>query len=382
MKVPNLQRVYDFCAGSDPYDHTPSMSQDFVCAMKEVLYHHVARSPLYAKLVERSGFDLDSFSSMEDIEKIPFVPAWVFKKYEILSMAKEDVYLHLTSSGTSGQKSQIFFDRPTIESAQRMVDYIFKYYQWITPHYPCNYLLYTYAPEGSGQLGTAYTDNFLCKYAPVQNIFYALRNVGKEEHKFDLFGALDTLLKYEAEKIPVRIFGFPAFLYFTLEHMKKINHRPLKLNPESLVFLGGGWKGHQDRAIAKKALYALAGEMLGIPDSRLRDGFGSVEHCVPYIECQNHNFHVPTWSRVIIRDVKTLKNIAMDRPGYINFISPYITSMPAHSVLMGDLGILRSKSGCSCGLDTHWFEVVGRAGVSKNKSCAMAASDLLKEWER
>lgn len=62
----------------------------------------------------------------------------------MLSIPREEVELHLTSSGTTGQKSQMFFDHWTIRSAQRMVARIFERNGWITPDQEVNYLLYSY----------------------------------------------------------------------------------------------------------------------------------------------------------------------------------------------------------------------------------------------
>ena len=375
-----LGKVQAFCLLEKPYSVNQETETLFVDALKEVIAWHGQQSTFYHKLLIKKQFSLHMLESILDIHKIPFIFANFFKKYEVLSIDKKDVYLHLTSSGTTGQKSQIFFDEWSLKSAQRMVDLIFNYYGWITPEQKCNYLLYTYEPEKNFNLGTSYTDNFLCKYAPIKEVSYALKNIGGGEHKFDLFGCIEALKKYEEAKLPVRIFGFPAFLYFTLEHMKKIKMPPIKLHKDSLVFLGGGWKGHQDQLIEKEVFYNLVNEYLNIPDERLRDGFGSVEHCIPYVECKCHHFHVPVWSQIIIRDVKNLEPLGFDQVGYLNFISPYITSVPANSVLMGDLAILHAGSDCDCELSTPWFEIVGRAGTAKNKSCAMKASELLDNF--
>ena len=118
--------------------------------------------------------------------------------------------------------------------------------------------------------------------------------------------------------------------------------------------------------------------MLGIADERIRDGFGSVEHCVPYVECSRHHFHVPAWSRVFIRDVGTLEPLGFGQQGFLHFVSPYMTSVPAHSVMMGDLASLYPGSDCGCGISSPFFVVHGRAGTSRNKSCAVAAAELLK----
>jgi len=375
-ELPSVQALCDL---RQPYQQNLQTQECFINAMKESLIWHEKRSTFFKDLLSQENFSSLDLRNEESLKHLPYVHAYFFKRHEILSMPKEDVYLHLTSSGTTGQKSQIYFDEWSIKSAQRMVDDIFTHYDWQTDK-KANYLLFTYGPSDGSRLGTAYTDNFLCKYAPVGKVKYALEYVGDGEHRFDLFGCVRALQDFEEEGIPVRIFGFPSFFYFVLDFLKKRNMRPFKLHPESLVFLGGGWKGHQNEAIAKNEFYALVTEYLGIPDVRLRDGFGSVEHCIPYIECANHNFHVPVWSRVLIRSVQDLELVEFGQPGYLQFISPYITSVPAISVLMGDLARLWPGSHCQCGLSTPYFEILGRAGTSKNRSCAVAASELLKNY--
>ncbi len=366
-----LSAVEAMCTSPAPYPQE-SNGPLFLEAMRQAIGWHVDNCAFYGAMNPILPL------TEKDLERVPMVPANFFKRREVLSIPREKVFLHLTSSGTTGQKSQIFFDEWTIRSAQAMVDRIFEFYGWVTPETPVNYLLYSYEPEEGSKLGTAYTDNFLCKYAPVNGVTYALKYAGKDGHKFDAFGVIEALKRYE--NLPVRIFGFPAFLYFTLEKMKELGVPPLKLHPDSMTFLGGGWKGHQGKAITKHELYALAGEMLGIPDERMRDGFGSVEHCVPYVECSKHEFHIPAWSRVLIRGVRTLEALPAGETGYLNFISPYITSVPAVSVLMGDLATRHEAHECSCGTPAPFFRIVGRAGLTSNKSCAVAAAEILSQW--
>jgi phenylacetate-coenzyme A ligase PaaK-like adenylate-forming protein len=374
----SLSKIQKLCEKSDPYNSTVNGEDEFLLAMKENLSWHCERSEFFRKFLNEGKVIINDLSN---IDQIPFIIATYFKWHELRSIPDNEVFLHLTSSGTTGQKSQMYFDEWTIKSAQRMVDNIFDYYQWNTPNQKVNYLLFTYAPTEGAKLGTAYTDNFLCKYAPANDVCYALKYLGNEGHRFEVSNVIETILKFNENGLPLRIFGFPAFFYFTLLKMKELKIPPIKLHADSLVFLGGGWKGHQDKMIHKNELYQLANELLGIPLERLRDGFGSVEHCVPYIECARHQFHIPVWSRVLIRDVKTLEVLPEGEVGYLQFISPYITSAPASSVLMTDLARVYKNKKCSCGLNAPYFEIVGRAGVSQNKSCAVAASDLLKDFK-
>ncbi len=398
-----LKHVEALCLLDEPYNHR-DYEELFNRAMREITVWHAQKNSFYARLVEDRKTDL----SMEGFawQDTPFVWAPFFKTHEILSLRREDVFLHLTSSGTSGQKSQVFFDHWSIRSAQRMVDRIFIHEGWSrenerqsssTQTYmstslpaslaneaatsasreePSDYLLYSYETEPSSKLGTSFTDNFLCKYAPIHQVCYALKLTGAGDHEFDFFGVLRFLLDSAVSGRPLRIFGFPSFFFFTLKRMQKLKIEPIRLHPDSLVFLGGGWKGYQGEEVSKKELYALATEMLGLSPDRLRDGYGSVEHCVPYVECREHEFHVPTWSRVLIRDVRTLEILPEGEIGFLQFVSPYITSMPAHSIIMGDLASLSSN--CKCGRATPVMRLHGRAGLSKNKSCAIAAAELMK----
>ncbi|MGW1077505.1 LuxE/PaaK family acyltransferase [Streptomyces sp. NPDC002537] len=364
-----LPRVQELCDLTDPYATGPAEDALFAAAMAEINAWHTERSPFYRKLYDATA--------PAEPYRAPLVHANFFKRHEVLSIPHDDVDLHLTSSGTTGQKSQMFFDRWTIRSAQRMVARIFDRNGWITPGQDVNYLLYSYEPARDLNLGTSFTDNYLCDFAPARQVAYALRNTGNG-HEFDPFGCVEALRRFAADDAPVRILGFPAFLWFTLERMRAMGLPPLTLPEGSLVVLGGGWKGHADQRIGKDELYGRVTGQLGIPAERIRDTFGSVEHCVPYIECDHHNLHAPVWSRISARSTRTLEKLPHGEPGYLHLVSPYITSVPAQSVLMGDLASVRPGSECGCELATDWFTVHGRAGVSRNRSCAVAAAELMK----
>ncbi|WP_432015036.1 acyl-protein synthase [Streptomyces cucumeris] len=378
VEVPDpgaLSHVQRLCDLTAPYERGPEADALFAAAMAETNAWHAERSPFFRSLLDDEPAT-PAPGVGRDV-RAPLVHANFFKRHEVLSIPREEVHLHLTSSGTTGQKSQMFFDEWTIRAAQRMVARIFDHYGWITPDQPVNYLLYSYEPAPSLKLGTSFTDNYLCDFAPARDTTHALRHTGNG-HEFDARGCIEALQRYADEGLPVRILGFPAFLHFTLERMRSLGVPPVRLPAGSLVVLGGGWKGHADRAIAKDTFYAQVEEQLGIPSERIRDTFGSVEHCVPYVECERHRLHIPVWSRAAVRDTATLEPLPYGERGYLHLVSPYITSVPAQSVLMGDLASLHPGEECGCAQPTEWFTVHGRAGISRNRSCAVAAAELLK----
>ncbi|RRZ86795.1 acyl-protein synthase [Erwinia sp. 198] len=367
--------VDELCALTHPYQCDAMSEQLFHNAMLEIVSFHVENTPGYAQWLTHHRINPDS-PQLGSWGDLPPIFANYFKRHLLLSSRGQDA-LELTSSGTSGQKSRMRFDDRSIQAAQGMVDHIFRHYEWDTPDVPCNYLLLSYEPLETITLGTAYTDQFLCKYAPAKKVAYALRNTGKG-HEFDPFGVIQALQVFAQDDAPVRIFGFPAFMWFVLERMRDMNLPPLTLPPGSLTFFGGGWKTHADKEIPKSVLYARLGEQLGLPDERCRDGYGSVEHCVPYVECAHHHFHIPVYARAWIRDTSTFEIKGYGERGFLQFVSPYITSSPAHSVVMSDLAILHRARECGCGVQTDWFELLGRASQHQARSCALAASELIQ----
>ena len=374
--LPSVQKICDI---NEPFRTDADTDELFLQAMREIMQWHYERCPFYRSLLDREKFSPARLKATGDLPAIPFIHANFFKTHAIKSVSDEDIEITLTSSGTMGQKSRMFFDHWSIASGRRMVDYVFDHFGWYEPGKETNYLVSNYEPEAGSTRGTTNTSRFLTKYAPARYISYVLRLTGEGTHEFDLFGSIEVLKRYEAEAIPVRLIGFPSFIFFILERMKKLGVKDLRLPEDSLVFFAGGWKGYADRQLSKPELYGRLGEQLGIPGIRCRDGYGSVEHSVPYVECDRHHMHVPVWSRAFIRDVKTLEVLGYGQPGYLSFVTPYITSVPAISVVMGDLAVMHPPEACGCGIETPWFDIAGRAGLSKNKSCAVSAAELLKK---
>lgn len=371
-----LAAVQELYALEKPFQHEKEYLFDQ--AMAEITSWHYQRNPFYRNLLDAKGYRPEYIKNQSDSNKLPLIHANFFKKHTIWSIPKESIVHVFTSSGTLGQKSQMAYDSVSISTPMRMLDRYIEDLAWNTPNQPCNYLLLSYQPLKDQSVGTAYTDHTLCKYAPIHQLAYALRSTG-DSHAFDLFGSIQALLNYEKEDLPVRIFGFPALLFFILENMKKQGIPPLKLHPDSLVYLGGGWKNHADKQINKIQFYQEISNQLGISDFRIRDMFGSVEHCVPYTECKNHHFHVPVWARVRVLDLKTLDPLTYGQEGFLNLQSPYSTTAPVHNILMSDLAVMHPGKSCGCGISADYFEVMGRAGTKKNRSCAIAASELISK---
>ena len=122
----------------------------------------------------------------------------------------------------------------------------------------------------------------------------------------------------------------------------------------------------------------LVEEILGIPPERCWEFFGAVEHPILYTTCKNHHFHVPIYSRIIIRDVDTFEEVPHGTAGLVNLMTPLVKSAPVHSIMTDDLGILHDGSECGCGINAPYLEILGRVGMEDITTCAAGAENLTK----
>ena len=369
--MPATQKLW---TSEDPYD-LEGTEETFLEAVRENLRHHQA-CPFYADWLERNGFSPDDLRTMDDIVRIPPVPAEFYKTHVVKTVSDDDIVLTLTASGTSGQKSQMFFDEWSIFASDKSADVQMRHYGRITDG-PVNFLMYSYEPAEGVNAGTLRTRQMMRRYGRENELVYALRWTGSG-HEFDMFGCIRALRRFEEQGLPVYILGFPAFLYFTLEKMEAMGFPKLKLNPASFVSMGGGWKGFADRQVSAEEFRRYASERLGLPDRCFHETYGAVEHGVAYVDCDEHHFHIPVYDRVIIRDPATLEPLGYDRKGILNFVSPMNTAVPVTSLMMGDFAIMHPPGSCRCGNPAPWIEIAGRAGVKANRSCAIAAAELLR----
>ncbi|MDP2891660.1 MAG: acyl-protein synthetase [Bacillota bacterium] len=349
----------------------------FVEAVKDSVLHHSRNCGFYAGLLKQRNFNIDLIRRAEDCAKIPAIPASFFKYHEVLSVSEDDIDVHATSSGTQGQKSQMFYDKNSISAGIHMVTNVMRYFGFIS-FWPTNYIMLGYEPSDENEMGSVKTAVGMTRFAPAIKKVFVLRHTASG-YEINRFGILEALQRFGKEGWPLRLIGFPFYLYYMLKLMKDEGIEPLKLNKRSLVLLGGGWKQFDELTIEKGTLYEMTEEMLGIPMKNCRDFYSAVEHSVAYAECENHHMHAPIWSRVFIRDVRTLEPLGYGQPGFLSFVTPLVTSAPLTSVIMGDLAVMHEGKTCGCGIETPYFKVIGRAGTSRMRSCAIAASEFAGE---
>lgn len=355
------------------YD-TAGSKELFFEAVKESWLFHYKNCPEYRKIMDELGFSADMLQSYKDIYKIPPLPTLIFKKYRLFSMPEKRMLIKATSSGTGGNASTVGYDTGALLCALNMSLKVAHRRRLLSVR-PANYIVMGYKPHKSNKTAAAKTAYAATLMTPALSRTYALK-YRNGEYLPDLEGVSKAAVKYSGSRFPLRFMGFPAYTYFLLKLMdeKKIN---VRLPKGSKVMLGGGWKQFYAEQPDKQDFYRLTKKVLGVDEENVIEFFGAAEHPILYCDCKNHHFHIPVYSRVIIRDVNTLKPVPMGTVGLVNLITPMIKATPVLSVMTDDLGVIRSGKDCGCGLKSPYLEIIGRVGMKDIKTCAAGAAEIL-----
>ncbi len=347
----------------------------FLRAVRENAQWHYDNCLQYRGLMSAVKFSPAQLESYEDLQLLPPIPTLYLKQHRLLSIPDDKLRLKSTTSGTSGQPVEVGFDTGAMFLGFSMLRRMLVYHGLLSIK-PANYLILGYQPSKRNRMGAVRTAHVATFLAPAKHREYALRDTG-EDYALNIEGVLKALISYSKSNTPVRIIGFPAYFFFLLKKLEQ-EGVALKLPESSFVFLGGGWKQFASQSVSKDELYALSKERLGLARGDIKEFFGVVEHNVPYFSCENHHFHVPIYSRVIIRDFRTMQPVEYGKPGLLNLITPLLKSMPFTSIMTDDIAILRPGSECGCGNPAPYFEVLGRAGMQGIKTCAAGAAGVLE----
>ncbi len=357
----------------DPYDLAGTDAL-FTAALRENALFHYENCPEYRAILLREGFSPGSLHAPADLHRLPPLPTLYFKRHALFSIPERRRVLRSTSSGTTGQMSRIAWEWQDCLHALRMVLRVTRRHGLLSP-LPTNYLVLGYQPRRENQTAISKTAFGFTFFAPGLRRAYALR-WRDGGYALDLPGLIEALMRYSRQPFPVRTMGFPAYTFFFLRELKRQGVR-VRLHPASRVCMGGGWKQFYAEKVEKSELYALAEEVLGVPESRCHEFFGAVEHPILYADCRAHHFHIPVYARVLVRDVKTLAPLPEGEAGLLNLLTPLVRGVPLTSVMTDDLAILHPAGSCPCGCPSPWLEILGRAGVQGVKTCAAGAAELL-----
>ncbi len=347
----------------------------FIKAIKENALFHYKNCLDYKRILDEKNFNPNTIQTYDDIIKLPFIPTLYFKHHHLMSLPEKKMIIKATSSGTSGKVSKIGLDWNSFKCGFWMVSNLARSHRFWSLK-PVHYLIFGYRPTKHNQTAISKSANGFTYFTPVLSKTYALEwKNGKYENNLE--GMKQALIKYEKSPFPIRTAGFPAYTYFLLKSMKDEGIR-LQMPKGSIISIGGGWKNFQHEQVDKQVFYDIVKEVLDIDEDHIVEFFSAVEHPVLYMSCKHHHFHIPIYSRVIIRNPETFEEVPNGEIGLVNLVTPMLKSNPIASVITDDLGILHDEP-CPCGNNSKWFEIVNRVGVKDIITCAVGAQEYLKK---
>ncbi|MEJ2682668.1 MAG: long-chain fatty acid--CoA ligase [Gammaproteobacteria bacterium] len=311
-----------------------------------------------------SDFTLSMFpnTNIQSLSDLPYLPVRAFKEFNLFSVAPDDVFKIMTSSGTSGRYSKIYLDKETAQLQSKALIKIF-------------------------------TDTFSKSRFPMLVIDAEATVRDKKQFSartaaingFSLFSrgrcfALDDNMALNLDRVeafiekqrgqPIFVFGFTFLIW--KQFVQVLLNMNKKLDLSNAFFLhGGGWKKLQDESVSNDQYKSQILNTTGCCD--VRNYYGMIEQTgTIFMECRNGNLHASEQSDVLVRDVTDHLALDHEKEGIIQVFSSIQRSYPGHSLLTEDIGCTLSASTCRCGHPGTIVKIYGRLAQAEVRGCSDA----------
>jgi hypothetical protein len=327
-------------------------------ALADLTRYHYQNCDAYRRMLDALSFPINRIASYYDL---PFLPVRLFKQYDLLSVAKADLFKTMTSSGTTGQQvSRIYLDRDTAANQQKALVKIMA--SWLGPKRLPMIILDTsavvrdramFSARGAGILGFSMFGS---------EKLYAL----DENMQLDIAQITSFLAKHQGENILLFGFTFMIWQHFYKE-LVMTGFRPDLT--KGVLLHGGGWKKLITEAVSPREFKERLGDVCGI--ARIHDYYGMVEQTGSiYVECEAGHLHAPIFSDVITRRPHDFGPCDIGEKGLIEVVSVLPGSYPGHALLTEDEGIVLGEDDCPCGRLGKYFRIEGRLKNAEIRGCS------------
>ena len=323
--------------------------------------YHYTKSLNYKKILDGLNYNPDKFRS---IEQLPFLPARLFKNFDLISMKETEIFKTIYSSGTTGAKtSKIYLDKLNASNQIKVLEKIIK------------------SKIGNERLPMIVVDKnlqfsnnkeFNAKRAALsgfsifaKNLIFLLNNNGEID-----FLKLNNFLKGNKNK-KFLIFGFTSNIFVNLYEKFSEDKIEQNLFSNAILIHGGGWKNLENKKINNKKFKNLISSKLGLQEENIINYYGLVEQTGSiFFECKCGYFLTTDYSHVLIRD-KNFNIVKSGEKGFIQLISILPSSYPGHNILTEDIGEVVTDRNCNCGDITNTkFLVHGRVPKAELRGCS------------
>lgn len=337
----------------------------FVPIIQDITRLHYKSSGEFRNICDTYNFDVFSNFTISDL---PFLPVSLFKKFELVSVPKNQIVKILYSSSTSGHPSKIFLDKITIKFQIKALSKILtNFFGKERRHF----VIFDNQDELKSSDGTLSSRNTAIRgiLGLAKKIDFVLdKNMVLDIRK------LEKITKsFEADE-KICFFGFTWLVYSVCQNSQNIRiaeklFHSIK-SPNKFFLHIGGWKKLQDLNISKKNFIQIVKNFTAVTSENIVDFYGMTEQLgTVYPDCSEGFKHVPVYSDIIIRDITTTESLARGRSGLIQFVSPIAHSYPGISILSDDIGRIIGVDDCRCGRKGKYFIFEKRADFTELRGC-------------
>ncbi|HHF56032.1 MAG TPA: hypothetical protein ENL42_03850 [Thermoplasmatales archaeon] len=362
-------RVDEILAHPDPYHMKIEEKNDLKFrAIKESFLHHYENCARYREYSESKKITPEEIKNFDDLSKIPLLPINIFKKYDLLSVKKEDIHIVAKSSGTTGNISKVFKDKLTVE---RLFKGVFKMMDWMVKKRGGFVGALNPPPEENDAWMVQTVSLIFPQYFDKMEYFI-------KQGKIDIEYMIKRLLNPATPK-PRHLFG-PPFAYLkVIEGLKKTGIN-IELDNDSFAVTGGGWKMFADKSIPKGIFREMLSKEFSIPTENIRDSYSCTEINSWIVDCKHFKKHIPPWLHVSIRNPENPdEEMEEGEEGLIAFLDPLAHSYPAF-ILTDDIGkiVVGENEVCECGsIGPCLHEDIRRAKGAEARGCALKLQKLV-----
>ncbi|MBI4402881.1 MAG: hypothetical protein HY537_01895, partial [Deltaproteobacteria bacterium] len=193
MSLPSFPYSEKICRIENPLNWTHERTAQMVDACREMAVFHYENCPEIRFIYDKVHFDPKSIAREQDLARIPSVGVTAMKYFALTSLPHSEAVLKLTSSGTRGQKTQIWFDRDSLDRVQMMLETLWKQLGKFSD-IPTNYLMFVYDPEQAKDLGIAFSCKNDQRFAPPLETVFVIKKNSHGTWQFQNKLAYETLL--------------------------------------------------------------------------------------------------------------------------------------------------------------------------------------------
>lgn len=338
----------------------------FMPYIKKAIIWHYNNNKEFRKMCDNRKFMANSKFS---VDQIPYFPVSLFKTFSLLSVSESKIIKTLYSSSTSGKPSKILLDRETVSYQQLAVRKILSDFLGKTRR---NFIIFdteqVIRNTKDGELSSRATA--IRGMIPIAKKMNFILNDNLE---IDV-NRIKKVFDQPKDDEPVCFFGFTWLMYSVL--MLHKNHLKIERllkefkSKDKKVLHIGGWKKLSDQAVPKIKFNKKVAQFLDVSENNIIDFYGMTEQLgTVYLDCEYGYKHVPVYSEVLIRDIKTLECVENNKEGFIQLISPLPVSYPGISILSDDIGKIRGIDNCKCGRLGKYFTFERRSEKAELKGC-------------